>query len=259
MNSLKHIYIALIRSTFDYACITFSSAAKSHLQKLDLVQTQALRLCSGAFKTSSIPALQVEVGEMPLSLRRLQLAMVYWVNLQGHKQDHPTKPVLNACWEHGRKQLNSFGWVGNNQAEKLGIAELNHSSTVALSAIPPWVFPLPIVDLEISKILKQYKEYGVINDVVKQYLGINYNNSIQIFTDGSKDPSTGKTGAAVYVPHFQKSILKRTSDHLAVYTVELLAILLALTWIEEVGHNQYVICSDSGIINMLYVQTQWHH
>jgi len=111
MNSLKHIYIALIRSTFDYACITFSSAAKSHLQKLDLVQTQALRLCSGAFKTSSIQALQVKVGEMPLSLRRLQLAMVYWVNLQGHKQDHPTKPVLNACWEcrdSGSDIINQF-------------------------------------------------------------------------------------------------------------------------------------------------------
>lgn len=122
-----------------------------------------------------------------------------------------------------------FGWVGNSQAEKLGLVRFTYSCTVALPAIPPWIFPLPVVDLEIAKISKQCKEYGAMNDLVKQYLGLKYNNSIQIFTDGSKDPNTGKTGAAVYIPHFQKSILKRTSDHLSVYTVELLAILLALT------------------------------
>lgn len=136
------------------------------------------------------------------------------------------------------------GWE-TAQAEKLGQVKLTYSCTVALPAIPPWIFPLPVVDLEIAKISKQCKEYGGMNNLVKQYLGLKYYNNIQISTDGSKVPNTGKTGAAVYIPHFQKSILKRTLDHLAVYTVELLAILLALTWIEEVGPNQYIICSDS--------------
>ncbi len=54
---MKSMYIALIRSELDYGSIVYDSAAK------------ALRLCCGAFKTTPVSALQVEVGEMPLQIR----------------------------------------------------------------------------------------------------------------------------------------------------------------------------------------------
>lgn len=206
MRSLKHIYTALIRSASDYACITYGSAAKSHLQKLDVIQAQALRLCCGAFKTSPVPALQVEVGEMPLSLRRLQLSMTYWATLQGHRQNHPTKAVLDKCWEHGCKHFNSFGWVGDGEAEKLGLTKLSLSCTVALPATPPWFFPMPTVDLETAKLSKHSNEYGGMNNMVQQYLSIKYNDMVQVYTDGSKDPDSGKTEAAVYIPEFETSL-----------------------------------------------------
>ncbi|KAI2667110.1 hypothetical protein H4Q32_003505 [Labeo rohita] len=257
MKSLRHIYTALIRSTLDYACITYGSAAKSHLQKLDVIQAQALRLCCGAFKTSPVPALQVEAGEMPLSLRQLQLSMTYWTTLQGHRQEHPTKAVLNKCWEHGRKQFDSFGWVGDSQAETLGLTKISHRCTVALSAIPPWFLPMPAVDLEISKISKHSRECGGMNNMVQQYLSDKYNDMVQIYTDGSKDPDTGRTGAAVYIPEFDISIKQRTSDNLAVYSVELLAILLALIKIEDFKPNTFVVCSDSmaALVSILNLQS----
>ncbi len=55
--AMKSMYIALIRSELDYGSIVYDSAAK------------ALRLCCGAFKTTPVSALQVEVGEMPLQIR----------------------------------------------------------------------------------------------------------------------------------------------------------------------------------------------
>ncbi len=54
--------MALIRSVLDYGCVVFGSAAQSQLKKLDVVQAQALRLCCGAFKTTPVSALQVEMG-----------------------------------------------------------------------------------------------------------------------------------------------------------------------------------------------------
>ncbi len=92
-SALKTIYVALIRSVLDYGSVAYGSAAKSLLKKLDRIQAQALRVCSGAFKTSPVPALQ-EMGEMPLALRRRQLMTNYWANLQGHNDFHPTKEVL---------------------------------------------------------------------------------------------------------------------------------------------------------------------
>ncbi len=99
---MKSIYIlAQIRSVLDYGRIVYDSAAKT----FDVIQAQALRLCCGAFKATPVSALQVEVGEMPLQIRRKQLMMNYWVKLQSYSEDrHPTVKVLLPCWK--RKGLN---------------------------------------------------------------------------------------------------------------------------------------------------------
>ncbi len=75
-SSLRKIYWALMRSTFDYGCIAYMSASETNLKKLDIEQAQALRICSGAFKSSPVAALQVEIGEMPLSIEDLNLCFV---------------------------------------------------------------------------------------------------------------------------------------------------------------------------------------
>ncbi len=72
-----------------------------------------------------------------------------------------------------------------------------------------------------------------------------YINFKQVFTDGSKDPITGVTGAAIVVPRQMSEMSRRTSDHLSVYAVELFAILMALEWIECTKSNRTLICSDS--------------
>lgn len=69
-SALKKIYVALIRSVLDYGSAAYGSASKSSLKKLKVVQAQALRLCCGAFTSTPVSALQVEVGEMPLHLRK---------------------------------------------------------------------------------------------------------------------------------------------------------------------------------------------
>lgn len=60
-----------------------------------------------------------------------------------------------------------------------------------------------------------------------------YNDIVQVYTDVLKDPNSGRTVPTVYIPQFEKTIKQRTLDHLTVYTVELLAILLTLAWIED--------------------------
>jgi hypothetical protein len=62
---------------------TASQAAKS----LD----SELRTCLGAFRTSPIPSLHVEAGELPLSFRRPQLSLQYIVKLRWN----PSNPAFN--------------------------------------------------------------------------------------------------------------------------------------------------------------------
>ncbi len=65
---------------------------------IDVMQTQPLGMCCGAFSA----AMNVEMSEMPLEVRQQQVAMDYWVSLKG----------LSLCfmsWEHTQDNIASIG------------------------------------------------------------------------------------------------------------------------------------------------------
>lgn len=125
----------LIRAVLDYGYIAYSSAAKTSLKKLEVVQAQALRLCCGALKTTPVSALQVEMGE-------LLLMMNYWTNLQGYSEDHnPTKKVLLPCWERERAKRECFAWSSETIAKDMSLNQKRYIPTVPLPVTPPWLFP----------------------------------------------------------------------------------------------------------------------
>jgi hypothetical protein len=67
-QSLMDIYRGLIRMTIDWFMV-YGTTAKTWLQRLDGIQYIALRICIGAFKSTSVCALLVESGEMPLDIQ----------------------------------------------------------------------------------------------------------------------------------------------------------------------------------------------
>ena len=60
-----------------YLYIYYGTAAKTIFKRLDVVQAMALRVVCGAFRSTPIAALLVEMGETPLGIRRSKLAMQY--------------------------------------------------------------------------------------------------------------------------------------------------------------------------------------
>lgn len=78
---------------------------------------------------------------------------------------------------------------------------------------------------------------------IQEYIN-SYYSYIQIYTDASKS-LVDRIGVAFIVPEFNITIVKRISDNVSVYTVEMLAILLAVQWIEEIRPLRVIICSDS--------------
>ena len=69
--------------------------------------------------------------------------------------------------------------------------------------------------------------------VVSEHLKPQHYAFLNIFTDGSEHHKTGRTSAAFSVPEFKVAVTKRATDNLSVYTMKLLAILLAAEWVEE--------------------------
>ena len=91
----------MIRSCIDYGCFVYGSAAKLVLHKLEVLQARVLRLCCGAFRSSPVPALLVEMGELPLSLRRVKLGLQSWAKLSASGPSFPARRLLLGVWKWG--------------------------------------------------------------------------------------------------------------------------------------------------------------
>ena len=71
--------------------------------KLDCIQYQALRIVTGAVRKTSLEALQVECGEMPLKFRRSIFVDKYRFYLMSfERKRHSTVEILQPCWYYDR-------------------------------------------------------------------------------------------------------------------------------------------------------------
>jgi len=81
----------------DYGAIALDSITNRNKERLDSIQAQALRIACGAVGGTATAALQVEMGEPPLQIRRLQLQLQYAVKVKALK-DHSAKKVFEPHW-----------------------------------------------------------------------------------------------------------------------------------------------------------------
>ena len=245
--SLMTVYISLIRSRIDYGCIAYGWAKKTIVRPLIEIQKQALRLCCGALRSSPVLAIQVELNEKPLSLRFRQLALHYWTYLQGHTEDnHPTVKVLNPTWESGApRRTKCFAWDTGQLAVNCGLSLLGYSIANPYSPTPFWMYPDAQIDFYFLEKKKLNNNIWTYMGMVEERLEVIYPQFVPVYTDGSKDPITGRTGLAVSLPYRRWSKAIRTSDHLSVYSVEMMAIATALQQVESMRISKSVICTDS--------------
>ena len=81
---------------------------------------------------------------------------------------------------------------------------------------------------------------------LEQYLNSGMGSYLKCFTDGAREPESGKAGFGVYITQLDLRISQRITNERSVFTTELLAMLWALWWIEDVKISETLICSDSA-------------
>ena len=86
----------LIWSCFDYGSEVYDSACESNKLKIDRIQYQSLRLCTEALRCTSVDAIQVDCGEMPLDLQR-NLKQVKTSIKYNSFSDHLTRKCFEEC------------------------------------------------------------------------------------------------------------------------------------------------------------------
>ena len=229
------LYKAYIRSVIDYGCFIYINASKTQLKRVEKIQSQALRCITGGMRSTPISAMQVNCGELPLVFRQKLLAGKFRAKLNANP-DNPAGEVLNTHNEGSFSKLTE-----NPETEKLEI--LVEETSVA----PPWKQIEIKADISLTQVINKTTDPpDKIKQVALQHIYEKYEHSTRIYTDGSK---TGDhVGAAFFVaraalPGGQNKI--RLPAQVSVFAAELVAIIMALDWIEQNKPTKAVILSDS--------------
>lgn len=240
---LMRLYRTLIRPKIDYGCIVYGSANTTLLKGLEVIQNEAMRISTGALKSTPIKNLNILCNEPSLELRRKDLLLRYFFKLKCHFINPAYSCIVN-------NQLELFFGSRRYPTEPV-IQRLRQAIEIFHIPIQPvlpyitpskfsWTLKRATIEQDMTDIKKNELPPHIVKILHLEHMR-QYQGYAVIYTDGSKTDD-GVGSAAV-----MGDIVKRMSLPVmaTVMTSELYAIKLALDIIRDTNHNNYVICSDS--------------
>lgn len=235
---LKSVYEGNVRLHLEYGSSAWFTAAKSHHQALDKVQNQALRIITGAMKSTPIARMEEITNIPPLSKRRECKAMIQATKYKC-LPDHPMKERLKQL-SPGRLKRSSFTLETRalqrkhqehlpKQVQPIVFETNDHLCTEKEDSVDiQTAVPLLSAKNEQSEIVRKTVTMTMLDE---KYPSENW---ARVYTDGSATNATTNGGAGVYIeyPNGEKqSMAIPTGLHCSNYKAEEEALLHAANYI----------------------------
>lgn len=176
--TLRTFYLAFIRTKLTYCSEVWGAAAKTHINKLQLIQSAALRICLGCPKTTPISAKEIELAIEPIDLLLEKQAWEKYLKTLSLPKKHPLHTLIETTIPQSyiKKVRLLFAIMPSDNPEEIPICE-----------IPPW----KKVDIEIQiNLPSNITRTNLDEELRQQSLELLYNKysqSVKIYTDGSVD------------------------------------------------------------------------
>ena len=244
-------YRALIRSVIDYGSELYGSASSTTLSKLTSIQYKSLQMITNTLPTTSLEALQVECGEPPFGIRRKMYDEFYKTRLLSIDQSLPVAQTLKPYWQDNI--IEQIYGLMNTHRRPLAVRTKEYQERVEctqISPTPPWELVPLSVHFDIHKQCTTNDDPNLRKLIAMDYINLIWKDKLHIYTDGSKDPQTGKTSSSFFIPKFKVSKATKISP-ISVCRAEQIAILLALSWLEQFPPSDVLILTDS--LSSLYL------
>ncbi|GFV08475.1 uncharacterized protein TNCV_2936911 [Trichonephila clavipes] len=247
-----------ILSRLDYGCVVYGSARASVLRRLDTIHHSALRIISGAFRTSPVTSLYVVCHQLPLELRRRQLSANYFIRVMS-VPSHPLKPFSLATGLIRLYDARSFKIKPFSERAKAVLNNAHLSNTNIkennILSFPPWDIKI----FNYSNPFSVYDKAGTADVIYQQFFSFHrskFSKYIPVYTDGSK--TAGHVGCGVV---FNNTTLSFTlHNSMSVFSAELSAILVALQHILVSNHRHLCVYTDSiSALESLHFLTERRH
>ena len=243
---MLRLYRSIIRSKLEYGCFVYSTAKEKVLDLLSPIHNAALRLCTGAFRSSPVLSLYAETGEPPLSFRRKQLLLQFYIRTQ-------QLPNSLTSWHINQRinQATAHSLTIGNQVEhvlsEVGGVELL-VAPFRYSAAARWKLPPDLICDGFECPRKSDAPPNVLRGLFLRHLHDVHENQLRIFTDGSKDDRD--VGCSAVSDTLTRTM--KLAPLASVYTAELYGFKLALQMASTLQYNNYSIFTDSlAVLNSM--------
>ena len=240
--SLLKLYVAICRSKLEYGCQIYSSASPSVLKLLDPVHNAAMRICTGAFRTSPAESMYIVAGQLPLDIRRDELSLRLLTRIRSSPLNPTYQVVTDFRLAQRYEDRPSYpkplhyrmrGILGKDNFDKMPIKEVKYP------VLAPWCFPKPMICLP-----SDAKSSFAAEDLRAQFqehCEEIHGDSVHVYTDASKNQNA--VGCAVV---FKDEIHQaRINSAATIFTGEAYAILQAIKIVSETRGTSFTIFSDS--------------
>ena len=242
-STLLLLYRSIVRSKLDYASFVYDGASDSSKRVLDVVHHTAIRVVTGAFRTSPASSLLAEAHEPPLALRREMLGMRYALKLRQFPT-HPAYPYvfsrdILSLFEGRTHRSMPFCQRMKGLFARGGLAPRD-VMRISPPPSPPWHSVQPQVDLSLADVRKGDIPPSELRCRALELIA-SYRGRTRTFTDGSK--TNDGVGCAFVAGRDTRSF--SLPVHSSVFTSELVAISKALCFIEVSSGASHLILTDS--------------
>lgn len=283
-KTLKKIYYALIRSKLDYGCHLYTSAKPRTLDPLNIINNSALRIISGAYRTTPIVSIYAELGEPNLAERRTFMLMKTCIKIHERqneilKRSLKTPLILKHIFDNKKSLPKPIALYQNLTIENLN-TNLNLIDHIlpknTIHFLPPWQQLIINVDLTLNENSKQSTPSELYKQMFYELKHNKYQNYIIIYTDGS---STATSTTCAFINNEADTYKFKLNSLASNFTAEALAIDQALKYIQlnKEKLDKILIASDSlstlkaiqnnntqnsliqTIQQKIYTLTQTHH
>ena len=236
-STLLQLYISLIRPILDYNAFLFDDIATQKIDSLQIIQNDALRIVTGAFRTTNTYNLHIDTN-LPLLRQRRKLQLLrFFGRMSSFPDSHSYKILTNP----GGNTANKFPRIFERVEKACRLFQISRPSI--LPAPPISSFYLQEID-NIVFLLDEPKKQFTALEIQQTFLEFKEKHTDYIFyyTDGSV--ADGKSAAAVVSNIYKKQ--NRVNDDHSIFSAELIAIHGALRHIMKTDNKKLVICSDSA-------------
>ena len=242
------IYKTYIRSKIDYGAPVYGSACRTLLSSLEPICREALRLASGAFKSTPVESLHALCGEVTLEERREFLSMRYYCKIKSF--------LSNPAFTAATRTSDSLLFSNRNIAKPLSLRVPEYLHKYGLPRFfiqPEFSYPssnirnptTSLMRIDFNRDLLEHPKSTTSHEFYRQAFGLmieeNYKDYLLIFTDGSR--SAAGVGSAYYSS--SSSASASLPRYASIFSAELHALYMAVSAVQSSFVRKCLVLSDS--------------